>query len=77
MVADQYHHEHDSQCSDGQAKPMTITAALVEPTKCSRVARASASGFCLRWALLRFGRYPGGAGTSSHRWGLHAKILRS
>ena len=35
------------------ARPMTITAASVKPTRCSRAARSSASAFCLRWALLR------------------------
>src|SRR5437016_3898847 len=62
-------------------RPMTITATSVKPTRCSLVARASArasaSAFCLRWALLSFRRYPGGAGRRSRRCGLYAEILGS
>jgi len=60
---------------------MTITPALVRPTRCSRAmrvsARASYSRRALRWAALRFRRSPGGAGRSSRRCGLYAEILGS
>lgn len=60
---------------------MTITPALVKPTKWNRAARASArsaaSSFCLCWALLNLRRWPGGAGRSSRRCGRYAEILGS